>query len=154
MLYMGDELGLTNDYSYLEDPALREDSRWMHRPYMDWNKVSNRKNASSEERIFSALSKMILIRKGSFEFADLNNVWRIETYNQHLFAYLRQKDAYRTLCVFNLNGHPEPLSYALVSQLGFDLYHGVRDRITDQKLDFNSGNVLLDPYQPMWISQI
>ena len=32
LIYMGDELGLLNDASYLDDPHRRDDNRWMHRP--------------------------------------------------------------------------------------------------------------------------
>ncbi len=32
MLFYGDELGYTNDYSYLDDPGKSYDNRWMHRP--------------------------------------------------------------------------------------------------------------------------
>jgi amylosucrase len=37
LLYMGDELGLLNDYSFVDDPAHADDNRWMHRPKMDWS---------------------------------------------------------------------------------------------------------------------
>ena len=33
---MGDELALPNDYGYLDDPDHAHDSRWIHRPRMDW----------------------------------------------------------------------------------------------------------------------
>ena len=39
LIYMGDEIAVLNDYSYLEDPDLRHDSRWVHRPRMDWETV-------------------------------------------------------------------------------------------------------------------
>ena len=32
LLYMGDELGMLNDHSYLDDLALAADNRWLHRP--------------------------------------------------------------------------------------------------------------------------
>ncbi|MEN9692689.1 MAG: amylosucrase, partial [Actinomycetota bacterium] len=39
LLYMGDEIGLTNDYTYVDVPEHAEDNRWMHRPVMPWNLV-------------------------------------------------------------------------------------------------------------------
>nr|WP_207955736.1 alpha-amylase family protein [Rubrobacter marinus] len=42
LIYMGDELGLAADHSYLEDPNRRDDNRWMHRPRMDWRKAARR----------------------------------------------------------------------------------------------------------------
>jgi amylosucrase len=40
MIFYGDEVGYTNDYSYLNDPGKSYDNRWMHRPLIDWNKNS------------------------------------------------------------------------------------------------------------------
>ncbi|MGW8280033.1 alpha-amylase family glycosyl hydrolase [Sphingomonas aurantiaca] len=34
--YMGDEAGLLNDTSYLDDPERAHEGRWLHRPEMDW----------------------------------------------------------------------------------------------------------------------
>ena len=38
MLFYGDEVGYTNDYSYLNDPGKSYDNRWMHRSVIDWEK--------------------------------------------------------------------------------------------------------------------
>lgn len=37
--YMGDEVGMTNDHSYRDDPARRHEGRWLHRPVMDWTAI-------------------------------------------------------------------------------------------------------------------
>ena len=53
MLFYGDELGYTNDYSYLEDPGKSYDNRWMHRPVMDWDRIQQIEvGGTTEERIF------------------------------------------------------------------------------------------------------
>jgi amylosucrase len=54
MIFYGDEVGYTNDYSYLEDKGKSYDNRWMHRPIINWekNKRIDIKGAI-EERIFS-----------------------------------------------------------------------------------------------------
>ena len=53
LLYMGDELGLRNDHSYLADPAHRDDNRWMHRPVMDWSVARRRHTPGTlEARLF------------------------------------------------------------------------------------------------------
>ena len=38
--YMGDETGLLNDHSYLDDPVLAHEGRWVHRPTIDWASLS------------------------------------------------------------------------------------------------------------------
>jgi amylosucrase len=35
-LYMGDEIALGNDETYLDDPMRADEGRWLHRPAMPW----------------------------------------------------------------------------------------------------------------------
>ncbi len=39
LLYMGDEVGLLNDYTFVDVPEHAHDNRWLHRPMMDWERV-------------------------------------------------------------------------------------------------------------------
>ena len=63
LVYMGDELALRNDRSYLADPAHRDDSRWLHRPRMDWS-VAERRHVPGtvEARTFTALQRLAAAR--------------------------------------------------------------------------------------------
>ena len=57
LLYMGDELGMCNDISYLDDPAKVDDNRWMHRPRMDWSVAQCRHVAGTlEARLFAVFA--------------------------------------------------------------------------------------------------
>ena len=57
LLYMGDELGMLNDHSYLDDPAKSADNRWVHRPAMDWSLVDGPGTADGvAERVFAAIT--------------------------------------------------------------------------------------------------
>ena len=63
LVYMGDELALRNDRSYLADPAHRDDSRWLHRPRMDWSVAERRHVAGTvEARMFTALQRLAAAR--------------------------------------------------------------------------------------------
>jgi amylosucrase len=42
LIYMGDELGLFSDRTYLTDPIKAPDNRWMQRMAMDWTKAASR----------------------------------------------------------------------------------------------------------------
>jgi amylosucrase len=64
LLYMGDELALRNDAGYLDDPERAPDSRWMHRPPMDWAAADRRTDpATLEGRVFGALQRMGAVRR-------------------------------------------------------------------------------------------
>src|SRR5690606_10142844 len=42
LLYYGDELGTINDDTYRSDPVKMDDSRWVHRPRIDWERAERR----------------------------------------------------------------------------------------------------------------
>ncbi len=47
LIYMGDELAMLNDYSYRDNPDHAHDSRWVHRPKMDWDAAATRHSGES-----------------------------------------------------------------------------------------------------------
>lgn len=64
LLYMGDELALDNDETYLADPARAEDNRWMHRPPMDWAAAAARHDPTTVAgRVFAAMRAITAARK-------------------------------------------------------------------------------------------
>jgi amylosucrase len=65
LIYMGDELAMCNDWSYLETPAHAEDSRWVHRPRMDWSALERSAPESVERRVLAGLQHMIAVRRAT-----------------------------------------------------------------------------------------
>jgi amylosucrase len=63
LLYMGDEVALRDDESYLADPALAADNRWMHRPFMDWAASAQRHDPLTlEGRVFPWMRRFAAVR--------------------------------------------------------------------------------------------
>ena len=58
LLYMGDEVGLLNDYDYVNEPAHAHDARWMHRPLMQWHGLDD-----IQLRVLEATRQIIERRK-------------------------------------------------------------------------------------------
>lgn len=111
LLYYGDEIGTLNDYGYLDDDAKQGDSRWIHRPEIDWDKAEKRlQHGSVEQRIFDGLKKLIGVRQSTKAFADHNNRELVDTENPHLFAFWRihRRDLDdRVLVVANFDAEPQ-----------------------------------------------
>jgi amylosucrase len=64
LLYMGDELALRNDTSYLAEPARAPDNRWTHRPPMDWAAADRRSDpATLEGRVFGWIKRLGEVRR-------------------------------------------------------------------------------------------
>ena len=119
MIFYGDELGYTNDYSYLDDPAKSYDNRWMHRPVIDWQKNSKVDVAeTTEAKIFSATQRLIRIRKKLAVVGDYKNIDWLSPHNNHVAGYLRSYEKERLFCVFNFSKEPVHLTWWLFKEYG------------------------------------
>jgi amylosucrase len=59
ILFMGDEVGLTNDRSYLEDPSRAHEGRWLHRPSMNWSLLGGSGGApNAAQEIFAGVRSL------------------------------------------------------------------------------------------------
>lgn len=64
LLFMGEEIGQLNDFSYLNIPYRQKDNRWVHRPDMDWEKAELRKKEGTvENKLYNGLRQLAKIRK-------------------------------------------------------------------------------------------
>ena len=138
LLYAGDSIGTLNDVSYLNDEFKNYDSRWTHRQTMDWERAERRNQPGSiEQRIFSALKKMIAIRKEIIAFADHNNRELLDIDNPHIFAFSRfnyVRDQSRVLVIGNFATTAQALELQYLRRLGF--------LPNDSVLDLHSGETL------------
>lgn len=157
MLYYGDELGYTNDYSYLDDPAKNYDNRWMHRPMIDWSKNELRKKKSSIENIiFTATKKMIQIRRSHSIFADANNIRWMTPHNVHVASFVRYDEQNKVFCLFNYSPLPAYLTWYTFKEQGSvqgDLLH---DLWTDQSHQIGEDHtfLVLQGYQFMVLQMV
>jgi amylosucrase len=114
LLYYGDALGTLNDDSFRNDPHKQGDTRWVHRPAIDWEQAALRNTPGTVEyKIFSALKRMIAIRKEIQVFADFNNRELLEVENPHLFVFGRyslNKGTERVLVAANFHSKPQHLN--------------------------------------------
>lgn len=119
MIFYGDEVGYTNDYSYLDDPGKSYDNRWMHRPVINWEKNKNIDvQGTIEHRIFSSTKKLLSIRKKLDVIADLNNLTWLTPHNIHVAGYLRAWDDQRVYCLFNFSAQLQYLTWYAFKEHG------------------------------------
>ena len=119
MIFYGDELGYTNDYSYLKDPGKSYDNLWMHRPVMDWQRNKNRALAgTAEQRVFAATRQLLAIRKLLPELGDYKNLQWLSPHNIHVAGYLRSQGDKRLFCIFNFSNQAAYLTWYLFKEYG------------------------------------
>jgi len=104
MLFYGDEVGYTNDYSYIADAGKSYDNRWMHRPLIDWQKNEKAKEKDTVEyRIFTGTKRLLDIRKKLPALADHSNITWLTPHNIHVAGFLRDGNEQKIFCVFNFS---------------------------------------------------
>jgi len=151
LIYLGEEWGMMNDYDFVKDPAKAGDTRWVHRPRMQWDFLSHLDDDGSiHGRIFRSLRRMIEIRKETPAFGGLE-MELIPTKAPSMLAYARQYEAQRVIVLSNFCEDQVEVDSNLIRTAGLgrffeDLNTG--DTITTSK------PVQLEPYQFMWLSRV
>ena len=103
LIYLGDEVGTLNDYTYRDDPAHERDSRWVHRPQADWKKYAKRNDSNTiEGRVFQGLQMLIELRKQHEAFAG-GELEVIQTENEHVLGFMRTHAGGRAVIFANFS---------------------------------------------------
>jgi amylosucrase len=150
LIYLGDEWGTLNDYSFAGDLDKAGDSRWVHRTQTDWAQRAQVQSgpATPHRAIFTELVRLIQLRKqqpairgGDAEF--------VETGNPHLFGYVRHGGGPRLLVVASFSEQLQAMDGNRLRVYGPG-YH-FTDLITAQV--YTAGEPLrLEPYQCVWLA--
>lgn len=101
VLYSGDEIGQTNDYTYKNDPDKCADSRYLHRGNFPWDKVENKDPVAM--KIFDVLRHMEDIRASHDVFSCNANVYTIETGCASVLGIVREYAGHELRAFFNFS---------------------------------------------------
>jgi len=149
MVFYGDEVGYTNDYGYETDPGKQYDNRWMHRPNINWEKNDRRnQEGSPENKIFKATQRLLSIRKNLSVVSDVNNIYWINVFNDHIAAFVRWQEDGKLICLFNYSAYATSISWQAMQH---ELFNA--DNIYDHwsqiilKQAAGSENLSFQPYQ-------
>ena len=157
LLYYGDEIGTLNSLEYLADPSKAADSRWMHRSSLDWNKAEKHRLAGSvEQRIFSALKRMIALRKETSAFADFDNRQLLALDNPHLLAFSRCDPLNSRKCVLvigNFNNAEQGLPIEALTPHGFFLGGGMKDLCSGGGIEPVDDALVIPPLACLWLTE-
>ena len=148
LLYLGDEIGTTNDYAYWNDPAKAGDSRWVHRPFHDWQRAERRTDVTTVEgRIFGELCWLIQARKAQPAFAGVATDV-VDVGNAHVFGYVRRHEGGHVLVLANFAEQEQVIAANHLRLYG--LSYDFDDLVANQAIRLNGG-LTLAPYQFVWL---
>jgi amylosucrase len=147
LLYIGDEIATLNDYSYQTDPRKANDSRWVHRPYYDWERNAARTDTSTPQgEVFTRLQHMIHARKQTPALGGAENRY-FDTGSPHVLGYVRNDVV---LCLHNFAEVEQTISRGRLA-IHWAIPGKVVDLTSDRRLSLNDG-LTLGPYSFVWLT--
>ncbi len=149
LIYLGDEVGTLNEYSFVHDPYKAGDSRWVHRPKTKWAWQERVLDdvSSPHGRIFAELVRLIALRKQQPAIYDSDTEFA-EIDNGHLFGYIRYGRGQRLLIVANFSNQFQEMDENHLRMYG--AAYRFTDLIRSQTLTAERP-LRLEPYQCMWL---
>lgn len=143
LLYMGDELGLLNDYSYQQDPIKKDDSRWVNRVKLHSAQLLEAQSKTSVSgQIYQQLQQLIKTRASLAE-TGTGSTKILSTDNPHLFCYQREGAGKTLLCLVNFSEQLQRCDQ-LPGGIWIDQLSGER---------YQGHSVQLSAYQVLWLRQ-
>lgn len=152
LIYLGDEVGVLNDSSYLKDKSKVSDSRWVHRVAKKqalYDEALNNKNKTSKNtpaaQLYKGLQRLIRLRKKTKALAG-GSLQTLVTHNPSVLAYVREYAGERISVLANFSEKPQ-----LVKVVHTALENCEKlDLITNQKITLKD-SLTLKPYQYLWL---
>lgn len=146
LLYLGDELGMLNDHSYVEHPEMAGDSRWLHRPQFDWEKSKQRHDQDNPAgRIYHGLLRLIQLRQQNLIFSR-SDTEITDPGNKHILAYFRHHDDQTALILANFADTSQAVAGTRLRHLG--MRKTFTDLISGKSITAMH-ELVLEPYQFM-----
>ena len=153
MIYAGDEIGTTNDYSYLNEDDKKDDSRWLNRPVHNWEASSAvDQKGSIPSVIFQKIRHLISVRKQNPVLADKTLPVLHEANNSHVFIFERKSNSPSNILVIcNFDEKEQVLDSAWIGQLGYIKDLKINDLVSGKEKKLTSGLLTLPAYSILWL---
>ncbi len=150
LIYMGDELATLNDYSYRDVPEHAHDSRWIHRPKMDWRRAQYRhSDEGAAGQVFRGIKDILARRKVTEALHGGHPVRIVDSGLAGVFAFVRQSPTGALLGLFNMTEHWQNLPEAMARVQGITQ---MDDALSDAPVIAHHGQIALPPYARVWLT--
>ncbi|SFS16841.1 amylosucrase [Yoonia litorea] len=148
LIYMGDEAALLNDHSYRDDPFRADDSRWLHRPVMDWTRVENAESSDGPEgQILSGTRQIMLRRKNTPQFHAAIPTRILFPEVPQVFAFCRFAPTGPVICLFNFSEETVTLRADWLRDQGVSRFE---DLLSGHQMQLDGPDYHLLPYGRVW----
>jgi amylosucrase len=143
VIWMGDELGLMNDYSWADDPAHADDNRWVHRPRMPWP-------PRGEEAVSDGVRHLIAVRRTLPQLHASRPAEVLSPHDPGVFLVLRRHPLGPMLGAYNMAPEVRAVPLAALSAVGIE--GDAWDHIRGGVPAVDGSAVVLQPYEAAWVT--
>ena len=150
LVYMGDELAQTNDYGYRSVPEHAHDSRWIHRPRMDWAAAEALHDGlTPASRVFWGVRHILARRRATAALHAAHPTRILETGQPGAFAFARLAPTGPLLGLFNFTESWLHIPESWARDNGTRQMH---DALSDHPVETWHGNIALPPHARVWLT--
>lgn len=147
LIYLGDEVGQLNDYTFIDIESKKGDSRWVNRPPYPADRYAQRNDTSTiPGRLYAGIQKMIKLRKSAEEFAGGRAVG-FNTMHPKVLGYQRLGPDSTILCLANFSDYTE--------WVGRERFMGMpgkaKELVSGQIIQLRERGIELRPQQYVWL---
>jgi len=150
LIFLGEEWGLLNDYSYESIPDKADDSRWVHRPRMNWDNLKRLQGKGTvSRRINDIISELFSVRKnltalggGEMELLPLEN--------SHLLSFVRRNNENVLIVLANFSERELEVDLFLLRAEGYG--HFLKDVLSGE-IYSTKEKIRLKPYALLWLEE-
>ncbi|NQT61067.1 MAG: amylosucrase [Bacteroidetes bacterium] len=153
LLYLGDELGMLNDYTYAggteRGKDFGSDSRWVHRPSFDWAAAGNVSNSKTPiASLYKEILHLFSIRKRESAF-DMGPCRIVDHEHRHILGYARSGPDGDVLVFANFSDSSQEMKLE-------NLYFG---KTSQELIDILTGklyqnDLCLQPWDLLWLKDV
>ncbi len=150
VIWSGDELGMTNDPHWADEPGHGDDNRWAHRPRLDWPLAGRRHDRStSASKVFEGVAHLARVRAALPQLHAAADSTVLMHTDQGVLAAVRAHPSGPMVCVYNVTASWRPFAYRHFTEAGIQHPH---DAIENRDVHVgDDGMVGLPPYAAWWV---
>jgi len=146
LIYMGDELAMGNDHGYLDVPEHAHDSRWLHRPKMDWTVAAATEGVSA--RVRQGVSHILARRRATPGLHAAHPQRMLPCPRDPVLAQQRLAPTGAILGLYNFSEHWQQLPGTWLRDHGVTEWH---DALSDAAVTLHDGQMALPPFGRVWL---
>ena len=138
-----------NDYGYRDVPEHAHDSRWVHRPRMDWDAAASRHAGDTDaSRIFTGVQNILARRRATPALHAAHPTQILHCDMPGIFAFRRAAPTGALVCLFNFTESWQHIPEGWLRAQGATRLH---DELSDAAVQVHHGNIALPPHARVWI---